>query len=581
MDYLAVPALPKGLTKTDYQPMTTRSVVPVPGPTATNILKDSSLAESSIPTEPPPLQTWKGKEREHDIVSSPKHERHTHVNVADVAPSAPLDAFDEYSVIPLEDEDDYPPLSALGLATNTRFQFVHAWREQASRFELDGMFKFRLLGKACIWVQSVDTLSPRIPGTAGYVSSEQLRPWQLVPPDSPRSKHVLDQQADATESRLVVGADANCLSLSDDALPVPSVAVDPALSNSTLSQGFPSTAVDVEHDMNQYFNGLSDSPSKHVPRQPAPINTFRPHLLQSAGHAQMNPLDLVFPSLEPDSRFADTLGHECFLGVPPSPTTADMEPLTAPGLTPDSPFAPVDSFRSSLSNIFGGEDAWPFEQGEGLLLDNNSPSNSHAPPTALGTIDPSLLGPERPQAPSRATKGPTVKRQSKLPEPVIYIRRPIDSSTLPLVSGKRTVQIKYRDPEGSPATPSTQSVSQQTSLNPVELATNDMDDSSRAKRYSAPSRKRRGYHTPSDSDSNFIPETAKPKPKIKIKIKRPSVKDKESLAEDQGADAGTVSTVSFCHQCRHTSGRPKMVCSNMADGRACGKRFCNRCILYR
>ncbi|KAL4063741.1 hypothetical protein J3A83DRAFT_4104449 [Scleroderma citrinum] len=37
-----------------------------------------------------------------------------------------------------------------------------------------------------------------------------------------------------------------------------------------------------------------------------------------------------------------------------------------------------------------------------------------------------------------------------------------------------------------------------------------------------------------------------------------------------------------CHQCRNTTNRPKMQCSNdIGNGRTCGKRFCQRCIQRR
>ncbi|KAH0826383.1 hypothetical protein J3R83DRAFT_5348 [Lanmaoa asiatica] len=597
IDYLAVPPFPKGSTKADYQPISGHFVVPPPEPTVTNTLKTFSLAETSVTEEcTPSLQKWKGKEREHDVVSPrKKYKRRAPPNRADAAPSTILDAFYEPTMIPLQDVDTYPPLTNMDLATNTRFQFAHAWRGHAARLreaELDWVLKFRLLGKACIWVRSVDTSSPRIPGTAGCVSSEQLRSWELVLPDSsPQEKSVSDELDHATESHSVIDVDANFSPLPDDALPTSSVVFDPALSNSTLSQGFSSTTVDMEHDMNQYFNGLSDSPNKHgLPRQHlSPMHTFRPRLLQSAGHAQMNSLGSGFPSLDLDPRLADTGGHECFLGVPPSPTTADMESTIAPRLTPDSPFEPMN-YTASPTDIFGGEalpaHTWLFEQADGLLPVNDSPPTNHVPSAALGTINPSLLGPGQS---SLAPKDTTPKRRSKLPEPVIYIRRPIDSSTLPLVSGKRPVQIKYRDSGGPPSTPSTQSRSKEASLNvvehPIELPTNDRDDSPRAKRRSAPSRKLREYHATSESDSDFIPETSKSESKIKIKIKpkpkRSGVRDNGLVTEGHGTEAGTVPTVSFCHQCRHSSERPKMLCSNTVEGRVCGKRFCDRCILYR
>jgi hypothetical protein len=588
MHYLAAPPFPKGLTKADYQPMSARSTVPLPGPTVFSTLGDSSLAESSVTKEHTPPRKRKGKEREHDVVSSPKdYKRRSLASGAGVDPSAFLNAFYEHAVIPLQDVDTYPPLTTFDLAVNTRFQFAHAWRGHASKLrevEPDWMFKFRL---PCIWARSVDTSSPRIPGTAGYVVSEELRSWEFVLPESsPQEKttHVSDEQADTTKSHAVIEVAANYMSLPDDAPPAPSVAFNSALSDSTVSQGL--TVVDAERDMNQYFNGLNDSPTKHVPprQQLAPTHTFRPHF-HSTGHAEMNSLGLEFPSLELDHRLADTGDHECFLAVPPTPTPADMEPSTAPGTIPDSPFEPVNYLPASPSYIFGASstDAWSFEQGEGLLPDNDSLPSNHVTPTTLGTIDPSLLGPEQSQIPSQAPKDTTPKRRSKLPEPVIYIRRPIDSSRLPVVSGKRSVQIKYRDSGGSPTTPSTQRGSNEApsnlAENPVALSTNDTEDSSRAKRRSAPSRKLREHHTASEYDSDYIPNTST----SKIKLKRPSVKirDKESDVEQRGMEAETVSTMSFCHQCRNTSVRPKMLCSNMLRGRVCGKRFCNRCILYR
>ena len=587
MDYLAAPPFPKGLTKADYQPMPARSTVPLPGPIASSTLRDSSLAESSVTKERTPSQQGKGKEREHDVVSSrDKFKRHSLANGAGVDSSAFPNSFYEDAMIPLHDVDTYPPLTTFDLAVNTRFQFAHAWRGHASKLqeaEPDWTFKFRL---PCIWARLVDTSSPRIPGTAGYVVSEQLRSWEFVLPESSpqeeNTTHVSDEQADATKSHAVVEVPANYLS-PDDAQPAPSA--DKALSNSTVSQGL--MVVDTVHDMNQFFNGLSDSPTKHVPprQQLAPTQTFRPHLSQSAGHTEMNSLGLGFPSLELDPRLAVTGGHECFLAVPPSPTPADMEPPTTPGTIIHSPFEPVNYLPASPSYIFGTSptDAWLFEQGEVLLPDNDSLPSNHVTTTALGTIDPSLLGPEQSQTPSQAPKNTTPKRRSKLPEPVIYIRRPIDSSRLPVVSGKRPVQIKYRDSGGTPTTPSTQTGSNEApsnlAENPVALSTNDTEDSPRAKRRSAPSRKLREYHTASESDSDYIPDPST----SKVKLKRPSVKlsYKESDVEQRGIEAETVPTMSSCHQCRNTSARPKMLCSNMVRGRVCGKRFCNRCILYR
>lgn len=561
--------------------MCDQSPVPLPSLTVPNTLKHSS--PTSFKNELTPPQKRKGKEREHDVVSSrKKYKQHSPVDT-DVAPRASPDAFSEYTIIPLEDDDIYPPLTTLDLVTNTRFQFAHAWRRHASRLreaELDWMTEFKILGKACIWAQSMETSSsPRLPETAGFVSSEQLRPWELVLPESsPQEKN--DDLAHTTQGHLAVEDNTNYPSLPDDALPGPSAAFDPVPSDSTVSQG--PVAVDMEHDMNQFFNGLSDSPPKHV-LPPAPTHTFRPHLLQSAGRAQMSALELGFPSLELDPRLpmADTGDHECFLGVPPSPPPAEMTPSTAP----EPVLEPVNYFPASPSNIFDASPTWSFEQGESLLPDNDPPPTSDVTPITPGTINPSLLGLEQSQKPSQPPKAKDAspKRRSKLPEPVIYIRRPINSSSLPLLSGKRPVQIKYRDSGGSPATatPSTREGLDEAPSNSTKQSQNDTGDSLRAKRRSAPSRKVSAHHTATESDSDYIPQTSTSTSKLKIRIKRPSLRDKESVVEQSGMEPETVPAMTFCHQCRCTTNRPKMLCSNRLQDRVCGKRFCNRCILYR
>lgn len=579
IDYLEVPPFPNGLTKADYQPMTGYSVTPLPDPTITNQSKPSTPAESPIMVmRTPPPRKWKGKERECDIASSREnHERRVAPpNWADATPNQLLNAFYEPTEIPLYEDDIYPPLTTVDLATNTRFQFAHAWRAHESQLrkaEPNCTFDFKI--HASIWAQSMGTSSPRLPGTTGCVSIEELRSWELVPQEK-CAEPVSDEQAHA--SNAVISDDPNHLLLPDDALPVPTVAVDSALSNSIVAQAFSSATVDTDHDIDQFFNGLNDSPDKPVP---SPTHAFRPRLLQSAGRADVNSFELTFPSLDLDCRLTATSSHECFLGVPPSPNTADMGSSRVPAPTPDPPFNPVSFMTASPSDAFPA-DAWTFEQGDHLLGDN-SPLSNDVLPTALGTINPSLLGPEQPQTASLERKHTAVRRRSKLPEPVIYIRRPVDSSTLPLVSGKRPIQIKYRDSGGSPTTPSTPTMSNAASsnpvTNPVELSNADMDDSPPAKRRSTPSQQPRESHIAPVSDSDYIPETSKPK--IKVKVKQPSVKDKGTLAESQGSEAETAPTMSFCHQCRNRTARPKMLCSNTIDGRVCGKRFCNRCILYR
>lgn len=586
MDYLEVPPFPNGLTKADYQPISHHLVMPLLRPVVSNIPKPSSLAESSVTKQrtPSPRQ-GKGKEREHAIMSPRKqYKRPIPAHGDDATPDKLLDALYAPTEIPLYEDDTYPPLTSLDLATNSRFQFAHAWRAHASRLreaELNWTFKFGILGKPSIWARSVDVLSRRVPGTTGHVSIEQLRPWELVPPEK-SATHALDEPAHTIESHSVVDAnvdveaDANHLLLLEDTSPVSSVPVNSAL----VSQAASSTVVDTEHDMNQYFNGLCESPNKHVSsrQQLAPTHTFRPHLLRSV------PLVSEFPSLDLDPRLADTNGHECFLGVPPSPTTADMGSPSVPGPTPDPPFEPASHFGPSQDNLFAidvpSADPWMLEHGESLLLNDNSPPSNDVPPTAPGTINPSLLGPDQSQTSSLEPKRTIPKRRPKLPEPVVYIRRPIDPSVLPLVSGKRPVQIKYRDPGGSPTASSTGTTSHEASsklvTNSIESSASDTDELPQRKKRSVSPRRLHETHPGSESDSDYTPETTKPK--INLKVKRPSM---GSIATSRGTEAETVPTMTCCHQCRNSSVRPKMLCSNTIDGRVCRKRFCNRCILYR
>ncbi|KAF9235977.1 hypothetical protein BU15DRAFT_50737 [Melanogaster broomeanus] len=54
------------------------------------------------------------------------------------------------------------------------------------------------------------------------------------------------------------------------------------------------------------------------------------------------------------------------------------------------------------------------------------------------------------------------------------------------------------------------------------------------------------------------------------------------MARDPTAESQeVVPEKTCCHQCRNTTLRPKMQCSNASRDRVCGKRFCNRCILNR
>ncbi|KAG9311191.1 hypothetical protein JVU11DRAFT_8266 [Chiua virens] len=584
MNYLAVPSFPKGLNKADYQPMSEYLGIPLP---------PSSVPNHNPRPESPAIEqqihSSKGKERERSVPCS--HTQDEQPTPPDAAKEADLcvvlDVFDEPTVLSIEDDGTYPPLTPLDLGINTRFYFIHAWRSNASRLQIDEPdWPLKILGKPSIWAMPVVPPAPRSPETTGYVTSEQLRSWELVPSEGSHEKQTKDFLEEQTESHTI---DADHLPLPDGCLPVPNAA-DPPSSSPTVSQGLLSTAVDMVHDMNQYFDGLGDSPRKQLPlrQQLGLTHTFRPHLLQSMGHARMNAFGLDFPPLELEPRLADAGGNECFLGVPPSPTTEDIGPSIATQST-DSPFEPASYFPASPSNAFPREapaGAWGFEQGAGPLPDSDLLPSDQVSPVVSGTIDPSLLGLEKqPQTPLVVRKDATPKKRSRLPEPVIYVRRPMDPSSLPLLPGKRSVQIKYRDAEGSSMTPSTRARSNEMPLNavdsPAEASTNDGDDLPRVKRRSLPSRKVVQAQAASESNSDYIPEASTSKSN-KSKPKRPRGKDKESVSDIEDQETETAPTKTYCHQCRNKTARPKMMCSNVTNiGNICGKRFCNRCILYR
>jgi hypothetical protein len=654
MEHVAVPSFPQGLTKADYELMSRMPTAPI-----SHVVEHPSLAHalsSAFTQNRAPSTVFaspdkrKGKEREReDVVSSSTPARKKYKPRApitfgaglDTTPSALLDAFYAHAIIPLGDVDIEPPLTRIDLATNSRFEFAHAWRKRTSTLqeaELECITRFKVIGRACTMAGPPRASLSPILGTAGYVVSRELQEWELVPPESsPRKKSSSSKKTRTTKAALEpanakkrastfdvdAGPPANP---SADPLDVhPNPVYDPKLSNSTMVQEGESTGAIVDIDVDMYFNGLSDSPKPVVPPPQHVVHTSGVHLQQFAEQAQPNNHVTRFPPLSIDTMLARTDGNECFFGMPPSPTVAEMEPpprLLTPA--PPSPFQ-VDHFVSQEGNLFVQSGSptltppWSLSQSGDLPQNDDShtllssPSNGDFP-TALDTIDPSLLGGQQPLAPQPKVVPP--KRRSTLPEPIIYVRRPIHSSSLPMVSGKRPVQIKFRSQELPHTTAVEESDDEPISVthagpkgengstlssrvrNDVEQSASVADEdnttsSSLPKRRSLPSRKMRDLRksisrVDSESDSSFapsrvsqspsvsvLPETDKPKPKPQPKLK---LKLKPSRT---GGNQEVVAEETFCHQCRNTNARPKMQCSNKVQGCVCGKRFCNRCILNR
>ncbi|KIK81166.1 hypothetical protein PAXRUDRAFT_833041 [Paxillus rubicundulus Ve08.2h10] len=639
MEHVAVPSFPRGLTKADYKPLSNVPKAPI-----SHVFEHPSLADalcSAFTQNCAPSTVFissdrsKGKEREREDVASstPAHKKHksrasiTFGAGLDTTPSTLLDATYAHAIVPLEGVDIEPPLTRIDLATNTRFEFAHAWRKRTSTLqeaELEWITRFKVIGRACSMAgPSRASLSPQL-STAGYFVNGGLQEWELVAPESsPRNKsgskgtRTTKSPDPANAKKRASTFDVKVDPPADPPNVHPNAIYDPELSNSTTVQEGEDAGAIVDIDVDMYFNGLSDSPKPVVPPQHhvAPIHTFGVHLLQFAEQAQPNSHASGFPPLSIDTMLAQKDGEEYFFGMPPSPTAAEMEP-PPPLLTPapPSPFQ-VDHFVSQEGHLFVQSGSptltppWSLSESGDLPQNDDSrvllssPSNGVFP-SALDTIDPSLLGGQQPPVPQPKVAPP--KRRSNLPEPIIYVRRPIHSSSLPVVPGKRPVQIKFRSQELPPTTGAEESDDERISVtgagpkvpdgsilssrvrNNVERSASvagedNITSSSLPKRCSLPSRKSIS-RVESESDSSFapsrvsqslsisvLPKTNKPKPKLKLKPK----------SSRTGRNQEVITEGTFCHQCRNTNVRPKMQCSNKVQGYVCGKRFCNRCILHR
>ncbi|KAF9218474.1 hypothetical protein BS17DRAFT_883427, partial [Gyrodon lividus] len=616
MDHIAVPSFSKGVTKADYEPMAfamspTEAPIShaVEYPSLADALRSAFTQIRAPATVSVSPDKRKGKERECEDVaflSSPARKKYKPRAPAtfgagfDTTPSTLLDAFYAHAMVPLGDVDLEPPLTRTDLATNTRFQFAHTWRKHTSTLqgaELEWITRFKVLGRACTMAGPSRVSLPPIPGTAGYVMNQELRAWELVPPESSPRKRSNNEKGRTTEAAAEPANAKKRASASDVdtdppdvAPPPPKLVHDPELSNSTILQEGDGARVDVDMDvdMNQYFNGLGDSPNKSVvsPAQHLiPTHTSRPHLLQFTGQVQLNSHVSGLP-LSVDTVLAQKDGSEYFFGMPPSPTAVELEPHPLLTSLPPSPFQADDHLVSQEDNFFVVQSGssvhtspWSLREGGDLSKSSDSPTTprNDASPIALSTIDPSLLCGE--QLPAAQPKVATPKSRPRLPEPIIYIRRPMDSSSLPLFSGKRPVQIKFRN---------------------LPPTTNDIENDDEPISQTQTGSKGKNDSTPSSHVQNDVersasvaeedntrtsslpkrplapPETVKPKPKPKLALK-PSRTTRKAIADSQELAPERT----FCHQCRNTNVRPKMQCSNTVQDHVCGKRFCNRCILNR
>ncbi|KAH7890317.1 hypothetical protein F5I97DRAFT_1971899 [Phlebopus sp. FC_14] len=594
MDYVAVPSLQNGLTKDDYHPMPeARVALPIQTPG-----KRSSFDHDDMPFIPSEKRKW--KERERDTVSSPaalvrrKRKRRPTTTFGvdiDTSSNALLDAYYAHTALPIGDVNVYPPLSLPSFVADTRFAFAHAWRKNAARLPLTRK-------------------------ASGDVASEEKPTWELV-----SGPHKI------TGTRCISGATAGTaqmqdqISIMEDAGHEPHASTANPLAPScdqktsalpTLpdDQG-PAVDIDADVDMDEYFNDLGDSPSKTSQRDiSSPTQSFHP-MIHLTGPSLFNTHTSSFSSDPVLS--AQREGRDSFLGLPPSPSAAetvhpqDTDPFVPPPLQPEDCVIGDDNFTHVHSGSPTHTNTWSLNETGSLQQDGDSlttPPTGESASIAFSTINPSLLGGE--QIPEPVCKPAIAEPQSKLPEPIVYIRRPLHSSGLSVATGgKRAVQIKYRD-QDLPAT--TENVEDRVTpvtaskgkgkkkeRTPADLIRSDAKESvdvvetqavgsSQEKRTRLPSYKIRISKTSITSvESDSVPSPASERlsaslppsntdqPKVKLKQPRKTA-DVEEIAVEN----------TFCHQCRNTTTRPKMQCSNkLRDGRVCGKRFCQRCILRR
>lgn len=372
----------------------------------------------------------------------------------------------------------------------------------------------------------------------------------------------------------------------------------PSSSNSDPnSLPFANCDVDLNMEMDKYFNDLGDSLTKWQPSGTKEVRA--PHLrsssnaYSSASHPNGSlhymtrlPLDVPFGERN------DAV--DGFLGVPPSPKHDHN--LSSPIQYTDT--YPVDHSQTlddSFEHLLPEEGAW---SGLPDVLEQEVVSTvSHS--DSAGTIDPSLLsGSEPPPKPLSSPAIPTQIPKQLSSGPIIYVRRPPGVSALQeapaqgtmLGKSRRNVQIKYRM-SGSTSPMDEDDVVPNRNVTDVAGWTAEAIDSPPARSVARPSLKIRIRRsgTRASSDASFVPSQAStsasaspfipstPLPETRC----PMVQEPTPAPTLQEGDKSEVESRS-CHHCRRSTTKPKMQCSKRRQNRQiCGKLFCDRCIIER
>lgn len=601
MDHVAVPSLPKGTTKAEYTPMPASpgpSVHPTRAMSRVSVCDAPQIVFSENSVSYSRADKGKGRADPPVPISSPvsvprKKRKHIPAYLGegvDTSGNALIDAFCTHTVLPLADTDTetFPHWKAI--ITDSRFTFTRQFNKHmpvSSPDEVGLVTKHHVQVTEGTLVDS-QGVSVRVTSADSGCMSLQERPaWELTPPfvspkiipgdkhrqteQTPRKSNPTPHDGGALESRPSKPSLA----------PFGPSDYPPAISGSGSDRGV-ALGTDEDVDLNQYFNELGDSPNKQLP------TSCEDHTFGSTFTGPLHPNEQLMG--------LSSFGGDHFLGMPPSPSCGD--PGQLPASAPPSVFLAghdedqdaLLSFRDShSSNRWSlGNDIGSPGLGD-ILISQES-----------GTIDPSLLGGEQ-AAPSGGSTsgGRKQKPRSAFPEPIVYVRRPEDVSGMR--GGKKLVQIKFREQESpdmghyiegtAVAVPSNSTTKEAKDQLPDDGAGNDSDwlpsgsrVPSASKRNKKPRVSRNSISMVESDLESYVPSAAADVPSIslrsssdKIRIRLKGPRRPEETTDDIPSTEGKT----FCHQCRNTTNRPKMRCSNNVRGGACGKRFCQRCIERR
>lgn len=604
MDYAAVPSLPKGLTRASYE-----SVPSSPLAQNTHSIEHIPVCEVTGVTysENSSLDKGKGKTREQEIVSgfspleatSSSFPSQSGMDI-NAAGNALLDAFYTQKALPLSNFHMEPPLLKKVFMINTRFYFARWWNKVSQALQQD---EIKRLVKHCVYHGDCSrghSSCASLYNTLHQSKQREWPPWELalssdLSEEKGSANHLMDgmivwpSPVQQNPIKFSSGSIRSHVESDQPLLDIPRHSIDVSLGMNE-SGGF---GMDIDPDIGQYFNGIMDPPDKPPPIAcqctfPSCRGCTRFEEYSRTGVRARGPEHFVHDHrscLHPDEKTGS------------SRTSATSENGQHQAFELDSPLLMNDQVpaQHSLLNSHDSGPTNPWACGDKKANTSSSLSS--------GTIDPSLLGGKQaPRPQSSGTKRRNQKSRKFLPEPVIYVRRPQDAHSLQLMrGGKKPVQIKFREHDGSAnANGATEIMAAKATLMESEKQEEQAGNNdgrghspcctiiSEPQPESATRLEIRASPSIPCVESDSMPSSI---PSVGVRLTSSNVRPPDNTCRIYLKGPGGLTTISkgtspsektFCHQCRNTTVRPKMQCSNdVGGGRLCGKRFCERCISKR